>query len=55
MEERKGEEGKEWGRERVGRGGVRDCAVLKISLKKPWSWTLANFETDRRRCRLVSF
>ena len=40
------------GKEREARGRVgkekvgRDCEVLKIP--KPWSWTLANFETDRR-------
>ena len=31
--------------EEKNRGGEvgRDCAVLKIILKKPWSWTLADF------------
>jgi len=41
--------GKGWSIERVREGKVgRDCAVLKIPFKKPWSWTVANFETDRR-------
>ena len=42
------------GRERVGERKVgRDCAVLRIPLKKPWSWTLTNCERDRRQWLVV--
>ena len=38
------------GKEKGGEGKVgRDCAVLIFPLKKPLSWTLANFETDNAR------
>ena len=61
VEEEEGWGGKRWRRERVGEGKdgrirvgegkvARDCAVLKVPLKKPRSWTLANFEIDRRPC-----
>jgi len=37
------------GRERVGEVKVEKVLCSsKNSFKKPWSWTLANFETDRR-------
>jgi len=51
--ERKGGGGKGCGRGRVGEGksrggeGEEGLCILKIPFKKPWSWSLANSETDR--------
>jgi len=45
--ERKGSGRVREGKSRGWEGGEGLCSS-KNSFKKPWSWTLANFETDRR-------